>query len=220
MADHADLARMREEYSVGGLDESDLAPTWWEQFDNWMDQAVTAGVVEPNAMVVATASADGLPAARSVLAKQVDADGVVFYTNYSSAKSADLTANPRAALTFPWYQLHRQIHLRGDAEKVDAATTAAYWATRPRGSQLGAWASPQSRPVADRPALDALQAQMEARFGGIEGTEPIPVPPHWGGWRIRPHTVEFWQGRTGRMHDRLRYRLTEGGSWAIERLAP
>lgn len=220
MTEHPDLARMREDYATEGLAEADLAPSWWEQFDGWMAQAIVAGVVEPNAMVLATASADAVPAARSVLAKQVDAQGVVFYTNYLSAKSEDLTANPRAAVTFPWYQLHRQIHVRGNVEKVDAATTAAYWATRPRGSQLGAWASPQSSPVADRAALDALQAEVEARFGGLDGTAPIPVPSHWGGWRIRPRTVEFWQGRTGRMHDRLRYRLTDSGSWLVERLAP
>ena len=204
--------------------EEDLAPDWVTQFRRWFDDAVVAGITEPNAMVLATADPEGAVAARSVLAKAVDADGVVFYTNYGSAKSHDLDANPHAAVTFPWYGLHRQIHVRGRVARVDAATTAAYWATRPRGSQIGAWASPQSAVLPDRAALDRLQAEVEQRFGGgadagDSGAPPVPVPPHWGGWRITPETVEFWQGRTARLHDRLRYRRTDGG-WVVERLAP
>ncbi len=170
-------------------------------------------------------------AARSVLAKAVDEDGVVFYTNYGSAKSRDLEANPHAAVTFPWYGLHRQIHIRGTVSRVDAATTAAYWEQRPRGSQLGAWASPQSAVLPDRAALELLQTEVEDRFGGgpdAVDAPPVPVPPHWGGWRIAPQTVEFWQGRTARLHDRLRYRRVvsdspiqpAGAGWVVERLAP
>lgn len=214
-----DMARMRQNYADAGLSEADLAADWISQFRRWFDDAVTAGIPEPNGMVLATASPEGVVAARSVLAKAVDADGVVFYTNYGSAKSHDLSANPRAAVTFPWYDLHRQIHLRGTVAKVDPSVTAAYWATRPRGSQIGAWASPQSTVLPDRAALDALQAEIEQRFGGLDGTEPVPVPPHWGGWRLAPVTVEFWQGRTGRLHDRLRYRR-DGDDWVVERLAP
>jgi pyridoxamine 5'-phosphate oxidase len=226
-----DLAALRQNYADSGLAESDLAPDWLTQFRRWLDDAIAAGITEPNAMVLATAGADGVVAARSVLAKAVDADGVVFYTNYGSAKSRDLEANPHAAVTFPWYDLHRQIHIRGRVAKVDAATTASYWVQRPRGSQLGAWASPQSAVLPDRAALERLQAEVERRFGGgpdALGAPPVPVPPHWGGWRITPETVEFWQGRTARLHDRLRYRSTAAGSsgqptetgWVVERLAP
>jgi pyridoxamine 5'-phosphate oxidase len=219
--EHPSLAEMRINYSETGFDVSDLAANWWTQFDAWLADAVTHAVAEPNAMVLATASPDGVPASRNVLAKQVDESGVTFYTNYGSAKSADLDSNPLASVTFSWLPLQRQVHVRGDVRKVDAATTLAYWRTRPRGSQLGAWASPQSAVVADRAALDALQAQVEARFGGPDSTagNEIPVPPHWGGWRIEPQTVEFWQGRSGRLHDRLRYRRDDG-AWIIERLAP
>lgn len=226
-----DLAALRQNYSDAGLSEADLAPDWLTQFRRWFDDAVAAGITEPNAMVLATASPDGTVAARSVLAKGVDADGVVFYTNYGSAKSRDLEANPHAAVTFPWYDLHRQIHIRGTVAKVDAAATMAYWVQRPRGSQLGAWASPQSRVLPDRVALERLQAEVEDRFGGgadAVDAPPVPVPPHWGGWRITPLTVEFWQGRTARLHDRLRYRRAvpdspvrpEGTGWVVERLAP
>jgi pyridoxamine 5'-phosphate oxidase len=214
---------MRINYSEKGFDVADLAADWWAQFDNWLADAVQHQVTEPNAMVLATASAGGSPASRNVLAKQVDESGVTFYTNYGSAKSADLQQNPRASVTFSWLPLQRQVHVRGDVRKVDTATTLAYWRTRPRGSQLGAWASPQSSVVPDRAALDALQHEVERRFGGpdaaADGALEIPVPPHWGGWRIDPHTVEFWQGRAGRLHDRLRYRRDDAG-WTIERLAP
>src|SRR6478609_1086756 len=213
------LALMRAEYAGAGLDVGQLAADWVAQFRSWLADAVALGLVEPNAMVVATASADGVPSSRTVLAKAVDKRGVVFYTNYTSAKSQDLESNPHASATFPWIALHRQVHVRGTIEKVDEATTTAYWATRPRGSQLGAWASPQSTVIADRRALDDLQAQVERTFGGPDGDTPIPVPPHWGGWRILPRTVEFWQGRTARLHDRLRYRDTDDG-WVVERLAP
>jgi pyridoxamine 5'-phosphate oxidase len=215
-----DLAGMREVYSLAGLDESDIAPDWPTQLRAWLSDAVAAGLPEPNAMVLATASPDGLPACRTVLCKGLDADGVAFYTNLESDKSRDLHANPRAAATFPWIALQRQVHVRGPVQRMSDEAARAYWATRPRGSQIGAWASPQSRVIDGRPALEALQRDVEARFGSAdEQGDPIPLPPFWGGWRIRPATVEFWQGRVARLHDRLRYRDT-GSGWVIERLAP
>jgi len=214
---------MRIDYSGIPFDLADLAGDWWTQFDHWLAEAVAASVTEPNAMVLATASTDGEPSSRNVLAKHIGEDGVIFYTNYASTKSADLVANPRASATFCWLPLHRQVHLRGAVERVDAGTTATYWRTRPRGSQIGAWAStvvPQSSVVPDRATLDAAQQQLEQRFGGPDGTEEIPVPPQWGGWRIVPHTVEFWQGRSGRLHDRLRFRQETSAEWSVQRLAP
>ena len=214
----AELARMRVDYRSDELDVVDLAATWHEQLTRWMDEASAGGAVEPNAMVLATADDDGMPNARTVLCKDVDERGVVFYTNYTSAKSHELGTTRRAAATFPWYALQRQVNLRGDVERVSAEETRAYWVTRPRGSQLGAWASAQSTYVADRAALDAALASTERRFAD---TADVPVPPHWGGWRIVPERVEFWQGRTNRMHDRLRFehdRLDR--TWRLRRLAP
>ncbi|WP_007026434.1 pyridoxamine 5'-phosphate oxidase [Saccharomonospora iraqiensis] len=213
------LPGMRVTYNGTGLDESELADTWHQQLQRWLDEAVAAEdavVPEPNAMVLATADSEGLPSSRTVLCKGLDERGVVFYTNYTSAKSHDLTATRYASATFPWYGLHRQVHVRGEVEKVAPAETAAYWASRPRGSQLGAWASPQSRTVAARRDLDTALQSIERRFDGVE---QVPVPPHWGGWRIRPEMVEFWQGRRDRMHDRLRFVRTEDG-WRIRRVAP
>ncbi|MEU6645241.1 pyridoxamine 5'-phosphate oxidase [Saccharomonospora sp. NPDC046836] len=210
------LPGMRVAYDSEAFDESALAATWTEQLQLWLNQAVSAGCAEPNAMVLATADAEGLPSSRTVLCKELDERGIVFYTNYTSTKSHDLTVTRYASATFPWYALHRQVTVRGPVEKVGAAETAAYWASRPRGSQLGAWASPQSRVVADRRALDNALNAIERRFADVE---QVPVPPHWGGWRIRPDTVEFWQGRRDRLHDRLRYVRTEDG-WRIDRVAP
>ena len=171
-------------------------------------------------MVLATASPSGMPSARTVLAKAVDSGGVVFYTNYTSAKSHDLEENPWAAVTFPWYGLQRQMHVRGRVHPVDREDSLAYWRTRPRASQLGAWASPQSTVVNGRHELEGSEAHIADQFGDGE----VPLPPHWGGWRIEPVTVEFWQGRTGRMHDRLRYRRldeqSDDAQWVVERLAP
>lgn len=210
------LPGMRVAYNGEALDEAALAPTWTEQLQAWLDQAVSAGLAEPNAMVLATADAEGMPSSRTVLCKGLDERGVVFYTNYTSAKSHDLTATRYASVTFPWYPLHRQVTVRGEVEKVAGRETAAYWASRPRGSQLGAWASPQSRVVEGRRALDNALHAVERRFDGVE---QIPTPPHWGGWRIRPERVEFWQGRQDRLHDRLRYVRTDEG-WRVERIAP
>ncbi|MCI2423165.1 pyridoxamine 5'-phosphate oxidase [Saccharopolyspora sp. K220] len=210
------LPSMRVSYEAGALDESSLAATWYEQLQRWFDDAVQADLPEPNAMVLATADADGFPSARTVLCKGFDERGLVFFTNYTSAKSHDLKVTRAAAATFPWLALQRQVNVRGTVEKVKPEETAEYWAVRPRGSQLGAWASPQSRVVASREALQSLLSGMERRF---VDAEKVPVPPHWGGWRIRPDSVEFWQGRPDRLHDRLRFRRTND-RWTIERLAP
>lgn len=226
-ADRMRMAAMREEYSLDGLAEQDLAAVWVDQFDRWLQDAIVAGLPEPNAMVLATASPTGEVASRTVLCKGVDVAGVVFYTNLNSDKSRDLAANPRAAVTFPWIGLQRQVHVRGPVERVSDELAEQYWATRPRGSRLGAWASPQSAVLPDRATLDRLQADVTERFGGAAGeageatveTTSVPLPDFWGGWRIVPETVEFWQGRLARLHDRLRYRRTDSG-WVIERLAP
>ena len=211
-----DLPMMRASYEHDALSESDLADTWHEQLQNWLDAAAGAGLSEPNAMVLATADAAGVPSSRTVLAKGLDARGVVFFTNYTSAKSHDLSATRYASATFPWYGLHRQVHVRGTVEKVSSQETAAYWASRPRGSQLGAWASPQSIVVTGRGTLESALANIERRFADADA---VPVPPHWGGWRIRPEIVEFWQGRQDRMHDRLRFKQV-GGQFKVERLGP
>lgn len=212
------LAGMRVDYRTEGFDVDGLAPTWHGQLGVWLADAERAGLPEVNAMVLATAGPEGRPSSRTVLCKGVDERGVVFYTNYTSAKSHDLRKTGYAAATFPWYGQHRQVHVRGLVELVAPEETQAYWSTRPRGSQLGAWASAQSTVVRDRRALDDALAAATQRFDSLP---EVPVPPHWGGWRIRPDEVEFWQGRTNRMHDRLRY-VADGHdrSWAVRRLAP
>jgi pyridoxamine 5'-phosphate oxidase len=210
------LAAMRRDYTErGALLESDLAADWPTQFTAWFADATAFGLPEPNAMIVATASGDGRPSARTVLLKGYDVRGFVFYTNYTSRKGVEAAANPAASLVFPWFPMQRQIIVAGPVD-VSRAETEAYFATRPRGSQLGAWASPQSQVVPDRAAVEAGLAAAIERFGE-DG--PVPPPPHWGGLRVRPETVEFWQGRTSRLHDRLRYRWT-GSDWVVERLAP
>ena len=214
----AQLAGMRVDYRRDELDVGDLADTWHEQLVRWLDEATEAGVVEPNAMVLATTDDDGMPDSRTVLCKDVDERGIVFYTNYTSQKSHQMRTSRRASVTFPWYALQRQVSLRGKVEKVLAEETRAYWVTRPRGSQLGAWASAQSTVVRDRAALDAALAATKRRFADVD---EVPVPPHWGGWRIVPERAEFWQGRTNRMHDRLRFELnTLDRTWRVVRLAP
>jgi pyridoxamine 5'-phosphate oxidase len=210
------LPTMRVSYEQGSLGETDLASTWHDQLARWLDEATRAGLAEPNAMVLATADPQGRPSSRTVLAKGLDARGLVFFTNYTSNKSHDLKATRYASATFPWLAMQRQATVRGTVEKVGVEETTEYWNSRPRGSQLGAWASPQSRVVHDRTVLESALANIQRQFADAER---VPVPPHWGGWRIRPEVVEFWQGRQDRMHDRLRYRLS-GDGWKIERLAP
>jgi pyridoxamine 5'-phosphate oxidase len=212
---NSQLPGMRVEYS-GELVEGDLPPDWSTLFGSWLTEAIDAGVPEPNAMVLATADADGRPSARNVLLKGFDQRGFTFFTNYESRKGRQLAVNPRASLVFNWYPLHRQVIVAGDVEKVDRAETEEYFAVRPRGAQLGAWASPQSQVLESRDELERAWAEAGERFGDIE---PVPPPPHWGGYRVLPESVEFWQGRRSRLHDRLRYRYT-GMNWIVERLAP
>jgi pyridoxamine 5'-phosphate oxidase len=212
----ARLASTRQTYGAGQLSEAELAPTWLEQLRSWFDQAIADDrITEPNAMQVASADAEGRPDVRTVLARGFDTAGVVFYTNYESAKGRQLAANPVAAALFSWLPLERQVRLRGPVAKVDPAETAGYFASRPRGAQLAAWASPQSQPLAGRAELERRLAEVTERFGDDE----IPPPPHWGGLRITVTEAEFWQGREFRLHDRLRYRLA-GGQWLVERLGP
>ena len=211
-------AVMRNEYAADlGLSESDLAADWYTQFDRWFADAVARPLPEPNAMIVGTADAAGRPSGRTVLLKGYDRDGFVFFTNYGSRKGAEAAANPWASLVFPWFAMQRQVVVAGRVERVDRAETDAYFASRPRGSQLGAWASTQSRVIPDRAALDEAYEAVAERFADAV---QIPPPPHWGGLRVRPETVEFWQGRASRLHDRLRFRRTEDGDWVTERLAP
>jgi pyridoxamine 5'-phosphate oxidase len=212
------LAAMRVDYGAGGFDVDQLAPTWHEQLARWLAEAGEAGIPEPNAMVLATADPDGRPSSRTVLCKGLDERGVVFYTNFTSAKSRDLRQSHEASATFPWFALHRQVHVRGLVQQASYAEADAYWATRPRGSQLGAWASAQSTAVRDRRALDDALAGVEQRFADLDA---VPLPGHWGGWRIRPEQVEFWQGRHDRMHDRLRFEVDGiDRTWKVTRLAP
>ena len=198
------------------LDVDWLADGWLSLLHKWIHEAEAAGVAEPNAMVLATVQ-DGRPVTRSVLCKSVEADGVTFYTNYESAKGLDLAASPYASITFPWYALGRQVHVRGTVTKVSPEETAEYWARRPRGSQLGAWASEQSRPIGSRADLLSRLAEVTQRFAGHD---QVPVPPHWGGYRIAPEVIEFWQGRENRIHNRIRVVPAPDGADRVERLQP
>jgi len=202
-----------------GLDEKSAAADPFKQFERWFDAAKAAGLHLPNALILATANAQGIPSARAVLLKGYDQGGFVFYTNYSSRKGRELAANPHACLLFSWEDLERQVRIEGPVEKLSAFESDEYFASRPLGSRLGAWASPQSETIPDRAALEARFADAKRRFG-----DAVPRPPHWGGYRVIPHAIEFWQGRENRLHDRLRYRRDggrEGGAgWTIERLAP
>lgn len=202
--DNEHLAAMRVEYrekdDSGDLDETWLVDGWPALLRRWVGDAERAGIAEPNAMVLATVES-GWPVSRSVLCKGIGETGITFFTNYLSAKGTQLAAVPYASVTFPWYQLGRQAHLRGPVTKVGADVTADYWAKRPRGSQLGAWASDQSHPVASRAALLHQLAEVTERFADCE---QVPVPPHWGGYLIAPDVVEFWQGREDRLHNRIR----------------
>lgn len=213
-----DPAAMRARYREEGLGESDLAPDPYGQFARWFEQAAASGLHEPNAMILSTADADGRPSSRTVLLKRYDPRGFVFFTNYGSRKGREIADNPYVSLLFPWHGIARQVIVSGRAERIGRDETAAYFRTRPHGSQLGAWASEQSSKVAARQELDRMYEELAARYP--EG-EDVPAPPQWGGFRVPADSVEFWQGRENRLHDRLRFvPAGSGDGWTVERLCP
>jgi pyridoxamine 5'-phosphate oxidase len=210
------LSDLRREYTLAGLKESDVDPNPLKQFDQWFQQALAAGLPEPNAMTLATATLDGKPSARIVLLKGLDERGFVFFTNYESQKGRELSANPQAALVCYWIELERQVRINGWVSCVSVEESEEYFRSRPLGSQLGAWASRQSEIVSGR---QILEDRLEALTHEYR-SKPIPLPPYWGGYRVAPETIEFWQGRPNRLHDRLRYTLQSNSQWLIERLSP
>ncbi len=208
------IADIRKEYALRSLDERDVNPDPFLQFREWLDEAIKSEVPEPTAMMLSTADAAGRPSGRIMLLKALDDRGFVFYTNYASRKGRDLEANPRAALTFFWKELERQVRVEGAIETVSAAESDEYYSIRPLGSRIGAWASPQSQPIANRQWLETRWAELTDEYG-----EHPPRPTHWGGYRVIPEMLEFWQGRMSRLHDRVAY-TREGGAWKVARLAP
>jgi pyridoxamine 5'-phosphate oxidase len=219
LASLSDLKRLRKEYTGAGLREADAHPDAGEQFRRWFGEALAANLYEPNAMTLATSTPDGRPSARVVLLKGFDERGFVFYTNYEGRKARELEENPYCALLFYWGELERQVRVEGRAGRVSEGESDAYYGSRPRGSRLGAWASEQSSPIGDREALERRLRGLEAEYEGRE----VPRPPFWGGYRVVPKEIEFWQGRENRLHDRLLYRRQDGGDaggWRIERLQP
>jgi len=210
-----DIADIRKDYSLHSLSETDIAANPIEQFTKWWKEALHSEIVEVNAMTLATATKDGKPSARIVLLKDYDEEGFVFYTNYNSHKGRELEENPFAALTFFWKEIERQVRIEGSVEKVTAAESDAYFLSRPEGSRIGAWASPQSEIIENR---QILETNAKHFTGTLKNN--ITRPPHWGGYRVMPLKIEFWQGRSNRLHDRIQYTKTNEGSWKAERLAP
>jgi len=210
------LADQRRDYNLSGLSEEDLASDPFRQFEQWFQEAEAARIPEPNAMVCSLADRNGRPSSRTVLLKGIDGRGFVFFSNYESRKGRELAENPRASLLFPWIAQERQVIVEGSVKKLSREESDAYFHSRPQASQLAAWASPQSAVIAGRSVLDEAMRTLEKKYAG----QKVPVPPYWGGYRVQPDTLEFWQGRHGRLHDRLRYRREQNGDWAIDRLAP
>ena len=210
-----DIADLRKDYRLKTLNEGDVAPDAIEQFTRWWNEAVKSNIDEVNAMTLATITPDDMPSARIVLLKSYDERGFTFFTNYNSAKGKALEANPKAALVFFWKELERQIRIQGNVEKVSAEESDEYFNSRPVSSRVGAWSSPQSKVIESR---HILEDNVEKYTAGMK--DGIPRPPHWGGYRVKPVMIEFWQGRSSRLHDRIRYTLQAGGAWKIERLAP
>lgn len=210
-----DLSDLREQYTLANLSEAAVADEPMEQFAKWMQEAITAKLPEPNAMTLSTLSADGYPDSRVVLLKEANEEGFVFYTNYNSDKAQQMGLDPKVSLTFLWKDLQRQVRVLGEASKEDEAKSEAYFQSRPRGSQLGAWVSPQSDVIPSRDFLEDRLVALEAQYEG----KPIPKPPHWGGYVVAPTAIEFWQGRPSRLHDRIRYTKLDG-RWVIQRIAP
>lgn len=211
-----DLTTLRRNYARESLSENDVRPDPIDQFNFWFQEALSSALAEPNAMTLATATAAGRPSARTVLLKSVDQRGFVFFTNYESRKGQDLDVNPQAALLFTWLELERQVRIEGPVERVSVEESRAYFVSRPKGSQIGAWSSPQSRVIPDREVLETKVRELGEEYLHAEA---LPLPPFWGGYRVRPESIEFWQGRESRLHDRIRYNR-EGERWLIERLAP
>lgn len=210
-----EIAALRRDYALAALSEGDIDGDPIRQFERWFADAVAAQVLEPNAMTLATATRDGVPSARIVLLKGIDAQGLVFFTDYRSRKGAELTENPLAALVFNWKEIERQVRVSGSVSRVTAAESEGYFRSRPRGSRLGAWASQQSAVIASRAELEERLRQVSAQFTD----DNVPLPPHWGGFRVTPDEMEFWQGRSDRLHDRLRYQRDQS-RWVISRLSP